>query len=92
MAVNISDCDAKKATLGMPATVDSIRDDLMALGVSRGMVLLVHSSLSSLGWVCGGRGGRARPRGSARARRDADDAYVFERSVRTVVLDASARA
>lgn len=46
--------DAIKATKGMPATVQSIRDDLLSLGVSRGMVLLVHSSLSSLGWVCGG--------------------------------------
>ena len=42
------------ATKGMPATVQSIRDDLSALGVTPGMVLLVHSSLSSLGWVCGG--------------------------------------
>ena len=43
-----------RATQGMPATVQSIRDDLAALGVAPGMVLLVHSSLSSLGWVCGG--------------------------------------
>jgi len=45
---------AVRATQGMPATVQSIRDDLSALGVAPGMVLLVHSSLSSLGWVCGG--------------------------------------
>ncbi len=43
-----------RGTHGMPATVHSIRDDLSALGVAPGMVLLVHSSLSSLGWVCGG--------------------------------------
>jgi aminoglycoside 3-N-acetyltransferase len=43
-----------RATQGLPATVQSIRDDLSALGVAPGMVLLVHSSLSSLGWVCGG--------------------------------------
>ena len=50
----MSEEDAVKATQGMPATVQSIRDDLSALGVAPGMVLLVHSSLSSLGWVCGG--------------------------------------
>ena len=37
-----------------PATVDSLAADLAALGVAPGMVLLVHSSLGSLGWVCGG--------------------------------------
>jgi aminoglycoside 3-N-acetyltransferase len=36
-----------------PVTVDSLKKDLTALGVKPGMVLLVHSSLSSLGWVCG---------------------------------------
>jgi aminoglycoside 3-N-acetyltransferase len=43
-----------QSTTGKPATVDSIARDLSALGVREGMVLLVHSSLSSLGWVCGG--------------------------------------
>ena len=38
----------------MPATVDSLKADFSALGVESGMVLLVHSSLSALGWVCGG--------------------------------------
>lgn len=37
-----------------PATVESLERDLNALGVKSGQVLLVHSSLSSLGWVCGG--------------------------------------
>jgi aminoglycoside 3-N-acetyltransferase len=37
-----------------PVTVASLKRDLTALGVKPGMVLLVHSSLSSLGWVCGG--------------------------------------
>ncbi len=50
----MSEEDAVRATPGMPASVQSIRDDLAALGVAPGMVLLVHSSLSSLGWVCGG--------------------------------------
>ena len=37
-----------------PVTVDMLVADLAALGVEPGMTLLLHSSLSSLGWVCGG--------------------------------------
>ena len=37
-----------------PSTVDSIVADLQRLGVQPGSTMLVHSSLSSLGWVCGG--------------------------------------
>lgn len=37
-----------------PATVDSLRSDLHGLGVEPGSVVLVHSSLSAMGWVCGG--------------------------------------
>lgn len=40
-----------------PATMASILGDLRALGVAEGSTVLVHSSLSSLGWVCG-RGAR----------------------------------
>ncbi|WP_435358110.1 aminoglycoside N(3)-acetyltransferase [Haloarchaeobius sp. DFWS5] len=37
-----------------PITVSSLVEELHALGVERGQTILVHSSLSSLGWVCGG--------------------------------------
>ncbi|SDQ97251.1 aminoglycoside N(3)-acetyltransferase [Natronobacterium texcoconense] len=37
-----------------PITVDSITRDLRALGLESGETVLVHGSLSSLGWVCGG--------------------------------------
>lgn len=37
-----------------PATVGTLVADLEAIGVHTGMVLMVHSSLSRLGWVAGG--------------------------------------
>jgi len=46
--------DVIERTTGPPATVNSLAEDLAALGVMPGMVLLLHASLSSLGWVCGG--------------------------------------
>lgn len=38
----------------MPVTVDSLQADFAALGVESGMTLLVHSSMSAIGWVNGG--------------------------------------
>ncbi len=38
----------------IPATVESLQADFKALGIKKGMVLLVHSSLNAMGWVCGG--------------------------------------
>jgi aminoglycoside 3-N-acetyltransferase len=37
-----------------PVTVDRLVDDLRTLGLSAGDAVVVHSSLSSLGWVAGG--------------------------------------
>src|SRR5689334_15505508 len=39
---------------GPLVTRTMIAEHLRALGVRPGEILLVHSSLSSLGWVCGG--------------------------------------
>lgn len=46
-----ADAIARSAT---PCTRVSLGDDLRSLGVEQGMTVLVHSSLSRLGWVCGG--------------------------------------
>src|SRR5204863_3198866 len=43
-----------QAAPASPVTVLSLLSDFAALGVTPGMTLLLHSSLSALGWVCGG--------------------------------------
>ncbi len=50
----MSEADVIKNTIGGPITVESMQKDLAAIGVKPGMVLLVHSSLSKIGWVSGG--------------------------------------
>ncbi len=42
------------AAVDRPATVETLSADLRALGLERGDIVVVHSSLSSLGWVAGG--------------------------------------
>lgn len=37
-----------------PRTRDSLAADLRALGLAAGQTVIAHSSLSALGWVCGG--------------------------------------
>lgn len=50
----VSEHEIIERTGNQPITVDSLRQDFIQLGVQPGMTLLVHSSLSSLGWVSGG--------------------------------------
>ncbi len=50
----MSESDAIDRNPQGPHTVDSLSRDLGRLGITAGMVVIVHSSLSSIGWVCGG--------------------------------------
>lgn len=45
---------AKSGAASLPVTSISLYQDLQALGLLPGMTVIVHSSLSGLGWVCGG--------------------------------------
>lgn len=50
----MSEGDVVDAHPSSPQTVESLQRDLTNLGIRPGSTLLVHSSLSALGWVCGG--------------------------------------
>ncbi len=50
----MSEADVIKNTIDGPITAESMQNDLARIGVMPGMVLLVHSSLSKIGWVSGG--------------------------------------
>jgi aminoglycoside 3-N-acetyltransferase len=39
---------------GTCLTAERLKDDFQKLGISTGMTLLVHCSLSKIGWICGG--------------------------------------
>lgn len=50
----MSEIDTIARTGDEPVTTVTLTADLTALGLKPGMTVLVHSSLSKLGWVCGG--------------------------------------
>ena len=50
----MSENDVVKRTGSQPVTQKSLVADLRGLGVPSGEVVIVHSSLSAIGWVCGG--------------------------------------
>lgn len=48
----MSEFDIIKKTK-FPNTIHTIKRDLRNLGISEGDIVLVHSSMSKIGWVCG---------------------------------------
>jgi aminoglycoside 3-N-acetyltransferase len=51
---NQGETDTVARTARSPATIAGIARDLRSLGLAEGSTVLVHASLSSLGWVVGG--------------------------------------
>ncbi len=50
----MTEADAIRLSTDGPVTESRLADDLKRIGVSSGKALLVHASLNSMGWVCGG--------------------------------------
>jgi aminoglycoside 3-N-acetyltransferase len=50
----MSELEIIKQSIDGPVTIPTLVTDFQNLGLKKGMVLLVHSSMSSLGWVSGG--------------------------------------
>ena len=50
----MSEAEAIALSQRGPVTIESLDRDFRDLGIEPGMSLLLHSSLSSMGWVCGG--------------------------------------
>ena len=50
----MDEAEVIRNTVNGPITLESLKEDLESLGVKPGMVLVVHSSLSSIGWISGG--------------------------------------
>lgn len=50
----MSEAEAIERTRDGPVTIDSLVEDLKKIGLEPGSTVIAHSSLSSIGWVCGG--------------------------------------
>ena len=50
----MTEIDAIRISTDGPITLAVLIEDLERIGIEAGMTLLVHSSLSAMGWVCGG--------------------------------------
>lgn len=51
--IPMSEKDTIKNSSG-PRTISTLTEDLRNIGIKKGMTVLVHSSMSSIGWICGG--------------------------------------